>query len=309
MRANHAVSRKKSDHGDALVLANILRTDMAAHRPLPQDTDLVRAITVPLPEARRLGTAAAGQPGPFAPSKLLPGGTGCLPRQAERPIRPHTRLVLALAPTPGRAAKLTITQPQAALRRAGRVRGVAVEAARLKEVVFRGDYVRRPEAVEDAMGLPRSALLLQLDAACRAADQLAVAVEAAFRRAPRRADPLELPRPRRPARCTDPSLDRRCRARFADARALKAYAGSAPVTRASGKKTYVGRRFIKNDRLMATGFLWASAALQGSEGANQHYRRRRSAGDWHTAAQRNLFNRFLGQLYHLSSSSDALRRN
>ena len=39
--------------------------------------------------------------------------------------------------------------------------------------------------------------------------------------------------------------------RFADARALKAYAGSAPVTRASGKRTYVGRRFAKNDRLMA----------------------------------------------------------
>jgi hypothetical protein len=86
--------------------------------------------------------------------------------------------------------------------------------------------------------------------------------------------------------------------RFADARALKAYAGSAPVTRASGKKTYVGRRFAKNDRLMAAGFLWAFAALQGSEGANEHYRRRRTAGDWHAAAQRNLLHRLLGQLYH-----------
>lgn len=45
-RDRHAVSRKKSDHGDALVLANILRTDMAAHRPLPRDTDLARAITI-----------------------------------------------------------------------------------------------------------------------------------------------------------------------------------------------------------------------------------------------------------------------
>jgi hypothetical protein len=86
--------------------------------------------------------------------------------------------------------------------------------------------------------------------------------------------------------------------RFADARALKAYAGSAPVTRASGKKTYVGRRFAKNDQLMAAGFLWAFAALQGSEGANEHYRRRRTAGDWHGAAQRNLLHRLLGQLYH-----------
>jgi transposase len=45
-RDRHSVSRKKSDPGDALVLANILRTDMHAHRPLPNDTDLARAIAV-----------------------------------------------------------------------------------------------------------------------------------------------------------------------------------------------------------------------------------------------------------------------
>jgi transposase len=45
-RDRHSVSRKKSDAGDALVLANILRTDMHAHRPLPGDSDLGRAIAV-----------------------------------------------------------------------------------------------------------------------------------------------------------------------------------------------------------------------------------------------------------------------
>lgn len=45
-RDRHGVSRKKSDPGDALVLANILRTDMPMHRPLPADTDLARAIAV-----------------------------------------------------------------------------------------------------------------------------------------------------------------------------------------------------------------------------------------------------------------------
>jgi transposase len=45
-RQRHAVSGKKSDHADALVLANILRTDQAAHRPLPADSELVRAIAV-----------------------------------------------------------------------------------------------------------------------------------------------------------------------------------------------------------------------------------------------------------------------
>jgi hypothetical protein len=45
-RDRHAVSRKKSDHLDAMVLANILRTDADAHRPLPHDSELARAITV-----------------------------------------------------------------------------------------------------------------------------------------------------------------------------------------------------------------------------------------------------------------------
>ncbi|MFE6156906.1 IS110 family transposase, partial [Streptomyces sp. NPDC057889] len=38
--------------------------------------------------------------------------------------------------------------------------------------------------------------------------------------------------------------------------------------------------------------------LRASAGANAHYRRRREHGDWHAAAQRNLFNRMIGQLYH-----------
>ena len=45
-RQRHPVSGKKSDHADAVVLANILRTDRAAHRPLPADSELVRAIAV-----------------------------------------------------------------------------------------------------------------------------------------------------------------------------------------------------------------------------------------------------------------------
>jgi hypothetical protein len=51
-RDRHGVSRKKSDPGDALVLANILRTDAHAHRPLPADTDAVRV-------RPRLGTGAS----------------------------------------------------------------------------------------------------------------------------------------------------------------------------------------------------------------------------------------------------------
>lgn len=45
-RDRHAVARKKSDHLDAMVLANVLRTDAAAHRMLPRDSELAQAIAI-----------------------------------------------------------------------------------------------------------------------------------------------------------------------------------------------------------------------------------------------------------------------
>ena len=45
------------------------------------------------------------------------------------------------------------------------------------------------------------------------------------------------------------------RTRFADARALKAYAGSAPVTRASGRSISITHRHIKNNRLANVGWM------------------------------------------------------
>ncbi|WP_235677834.1 transposase [Mycolicibacterium sarraceniae] len=88
------------------------------------------------------------------------------------------------------------------------------------------------------------------------------------------------------------------RDRFADARALKAYAGSAPVTRASGRSLSVTHRQIKNNRLANVGWIWAFSAASNCEPARQYYRRRRDHGDRHAAATRHLFNKLLGQLYH-----------
>jgi transposase len=45
-RERHRVARTKSDHADAVALANILRTDARMHRPLPADSELVAAIAV-----------------------------------------------------------------------------------------------------------------------------------------------------------------------------------------------------------------------------------------------------------------------
>lgn len=45
-RERHSVARGKSDHADAMTLANILRVDAARHRSLPADSELVQAIAV-----------------------------------------------------------------------------------------------------------------------------------------------------------------------------------------------------------------------------------------------------------------------
>ena len=45
-RSRHQVSGAKSDPADAVLLANIIRTDAAAHRPLPADTELAQAVRV-----------------------------------------------------------------------------------------------------------------------------------------------------------------------------------------------------------------------------------------------------------------------
>jgi Transposase IS116/IS110/IS902 family len=71
-----------------------------------------------------------------------------------------------------------------------------------------------------------------------------------------------------------------------DDRALQAFAGSAPVTRASGKSRTVTRRRTKNNRLAAVGYSWAFTAASRPSPAREHYLRRREHGDGHPAAGR-----------------------
>jgi transposase len=298
-RDRHSVSRKKSDPGDALVLANILRTDLHAHRPLPQDTDLARAIAV-LARAQQDATWNRQQASNQLRSLLreyYPSALDAFAPWQNGLCRPEARELLKLAPTPNRAARLRRTQLQAALKRAGRKRGIETEADRIRNV-FRANWAHQPALVEDALGKQMLALLIQLEAACTAADDLAGAVEEAFPQHPDADVILSFPG-------LGVQLGARVLAeigddhnRFADARGLKAYAGASPITRGSGKKSAITRRRVKNDRLNHAGNLWAFAAPNGSPGAKAHYRRRRDEhGDWHAAALRNLFNRMLGQLY------------
>jgi transposase len=148
------------------------------------------------------------------------------------------------------------------------------------------------------MGRQSLALLGQLDAACASADDLEQAVTESFNLHPDAGIITSFPGlgALTGARVLAEIGDDR--SRFQDARGLKAYAGAAPVTRASGKSRSVTHRRVKNNRLAAAGYIWAFSALTASPGARAHYDRRKDAGDRHAAAQRNLFSRLLGCLHH-----------
>ncbi len=77
------------------------------------------------------------------------------------------------------------------------------------------------------------------------------------------------------------------RDRFTSRRGLKAFAGTAPETRASGTRTSVTMRTVPNKRLNHAAYLWALPLVLHSPPARAHYDRRRQRGDSHTAASRN----------------------
>ena len=228
-RDRHSVAGRKSDHGDAVVLANVLRTDLHAHRPLPADSELAQAIAV-LARAQQDAvwdrTTAHNRlrshlreyyPAFLAAYASVKGGI----------TRPEARAVLAAAPTPADAAELTLTQLRGLLKKAGRSRGIDTEATRLREA-FRAEQMRQLPLVEQAMGRQALALLGQLDAACAAADDLEHAATESFNQHPDAGIITSFPGlgALTGARVLAEIGDDR--SRFSDAKGLKAYAAPPP---------------------------------------------------------------------------------
>jgi transposase len=298
-RARYAVSGAKSDATDAVLLANIIRTDRDAHRPLPADTELAQAIRV-LARAQQDAVWARQQVGNQIRDLLNDFYPAAIIAFAELPsgglARPDARAILAAAPTPAQAAKLTPARLRRLLVKAGRRRDLGRDIGRLR-AIFTDTYLHQLPLVENAMGIQLTALLRQLEAACLAVDELAEAAIAHFEQHPDAAIITSFPGLGYLAGARVLAEIGDDRSRFADARGLKAFAGSAPITRASGKKTVL-HRHIKNRRLAAVGGIWALASLRSSPGARRHYDARRVAGDWNHQAQRHLFNKLLGQLHH-----------
>lgn len=299
-RDRYRTSGGKSDSFDAMVLANVLRTDRPSHRQLPDDTPAVQALRVltraqqdAVWERMELCNRVRALLKAFFPVALAAferGGKHQLHSAA-------CRTILQVAPTPVAAARLSPTRLAAALRRSGRTRGIDAEAQLLSGLLRREQMRQLPE-VEHAMGLQLRGILRQLDAVSQTLLELEPAIEAAF-----------LAHPDAPVVVSFPGLGVQLGARvlaeigddktrFADARALKAFAGAAPVTRASGKSRYVHARRAKNDRIAAAGYVWALAAVRHDPLWDQRYRARRAAGDRHVAALRKMFNTMLGKLHH-----------
>jgi hypothetical protein len=85
--------------------------------------------------------------------------------------------------------------------------------------------------------------------------------------------------------------------RYATAKCCKNYAGTSPITRASGTRRVVLARYARNQRLADAIYLWAFAAITASPGARAYYDTRRAAGDTRRAALRALGNRLVGILH------------
>ena len=79
--------------------------------------------------------------------------------------------------------------------------------------------------------------------------------------------------------------------------ARKAYAGTAPITGASGTKKIVMARYARNRRLGDATQQWAFSSMRGSAGATAYHRQIRARGTGHQAALRQLTNRWVGILH------------
>lgn len=203
--------------------------------------------------------------------------------------------VLGLAPTPTRAKALTRRRLVAALHRCGRRNDPTLVDQLL--TALRADGLAQPPAVEAALGTAAAQLIAVAKTMSTGVNELEAALTAAFTEHPQAAIVASAPglQPVLTARVLaeigdDPT-------RFPTAAALRCYAGTAPVTKASGRSRYVKARRVRNKRLGDACHWWAFATLTRSPAARAHYDARRAAGDHHNAALRNLANQLLGKLW------------
>ena len=294
-RERHAVSGAKSDAGDAKVLADLVRTDRHNHRPIAGDTTEVEAIRIVARGHQNLIWTRTAQINTLRSSLMqyFPAATRISEELADR----DTLAVLAKAPTPAEAARLTIGQITAALRRGGRQRNLDRRAHAIQVVLRDDQQLAAAPAITDAFGSTTRAVVGIIVELNRQIEQLAAVLADRFNSHPDADIYHSLPGfgVVTGARALgefgdDPN-------RFNDAKSRRNYAGTSPLTIASGKKQLVKARYIRNRRLADAINQAAFCAISQSPGCREFYDQRRAAGDGHYQALRALGNRLVGYLH------------
>lgn len=287
------VSGAKSDAGDAHVLADMVRTHAHELRPIAGDSAQAEAVKVlarthktliweRTRHTQRLRHALRD----YFPAALV---------AFEDLDAADSLELLAKAPTPAQAARLTTTQISAALQRARR-RNIAGKAAAIR-AALRADHLGQPEAVTTAYAASVTAILPVLTTLNTQVKTLQGQVEDHFGQHPAAEIILSQPGLGQVLGARVLAEFGDDRERYATAKARKNYAGTSPITRASGKKKVALARFVHNDRLIDALLTQAFTALRNSPGARAYYDRQRARGCGHNAALRQLANRLVGILH------------
>jgi len=293
-RERHVVSGAKSDPGDAQVLADLVRTDRHHHRPVAGDSELAQATKVlarahqrAIWDRQRQLNRLRSILREYFPAALEAFGTDL--------AHPDAVGVLERAPTPALAAKLSASAIGACLRRGGRKRNVESRAQAIQKLL-RAPRLDAPAAVAAAYGAQVRSLVAVAAEMTRQIAALEADLERSFESHPDAEIVRSLPGLGAVlgARVLgefgdDPN-------RYQDGRARRNYAGTSPITRASGKKRAVLARYVRNRFLADACYQWSFCALTASPGARGFYDEHRAKGETHDGALRVLSNRLVGIL-------------
>ena len=257
-RDRHHVSGAKSDASDAKLLADLVRTDRHNHRPIAGDSPEAEAIKVLARGASEpdLDTHPAHQRAAQRVARVLPGRPGGL-----RGPRPRRRAGGAgRAPSPEQGAQLGLTAIQSALKRGGRQRNIAARAREIRAALGT-EQLAAPATVTAAFAATTRAAVGIIAELNRQISELETSLAAHFETHPDADIYLSLPGLGvvLGARVLgefgdDPN-------RYTDAKSRRNYAGTSPLTVASGKKRAVLARHVRNRRLYDAIDQWALCAL------------------------------------------------
>jgi len=294
-RDRHRTSGAKSDPGDARVLADLVRTDRHLHREVAGDSELAEAMKV-LARAhqgliwsrQRHLNQLRNALREFYPAALEAFGTDLASVDA--------LAVLDVAPTPTEGRSLSTARIAAALKRGGRRRRITERAEEIK-AALRSSQLEAPAVVARAYGeVVRSTVRIVAEMTAQI-ETLAGDLDASFEGHPDAEILRGLPGlgvvlgARVLAEFGDDPV------RYADPKARKNYAGTSPITKASGRSKVALARFARNRRLTDALRMWAFCSLTCSEGARRYYDAHRAKGNTHQRALRSLANRWVGILH------------